>query len=76
MREQLRKIEESFFAQKKTPARALNLHDRNCKKFLNSKTQKIKTSEPTTGRRRRRRRRRRRKSSNKTEKKKLQRRLG
>jgi hypothetical protein len=73
MREQLRKIEESFFAQKKTPARALNLHDRNCKKFLNSKTQKIKTSEPTTGRRRRRRRR---KSSNKTEKKKLQRRLG
>jgi hypothetical protein len=70
MREQLRKIEESFFAQKITPARALNLHDRNCEKSLNSKTQKIKTSEPT-GRRRRRR-----KSSNKTETNKLQRRLG
>jgi len=69
MREQLRKIEESFFAHKITPARALNLHDRNCEKSLNSKTQKIKTSEPT-GRRRRR------KSSNKTETNKLQRRLG
>jgi hypothetical protein len=74
MREQLRKIEESSFFAKKNPARALNLHDRNCEKSLNSKTQNIKTSEPTG--RRRRRRRRRRKSSNKTEKKKLQTRLG
>jgi len=70
MREQLRKIEENSFFAKKNPARALNLHEGNCEKPLTSKTQKIKTSEPT------RRRRRRRKSSNKTEKNKLQRRLG